>query len=129
MKHYSVNIQVDFAEPRTMPLTQRSDGPWRAAGYFQYFYCTENSKEEAKKMAIEHVIAHEEDIDSCQIRCDRLAWMRLLASYDELVGSSMGNLTQEMFENRHEYGIWYCSKKQYYVTEADYAASIDEDDL
>ena len=65
MKHYSVDIQVDFDKQRTMPPTKWSDGPWRAVGYFQYFCCTDNSKEKATKMAIDHVIAHEEDVDSC----------------------------------------------------------------
>ncbi len=129
MKHYSVDIQVDFDKPRTMPPAKWSNGPWQAVGYFQYFYCTDQSKEKAKKIAIEHVISNETDVTSCQIRCDRIAWMRRLTSYDQLSGCSMGELTQEMFDNRNEYGIWYCSTKKYYVSEADYAASIDEDDL
>ncbi len=129
MKHYSIHIQVDFDKPRTIPPKTSSDEPRRAVGYFQYFFCTDTSKEKAKKMAIDHVMANEEDITSCQIRCDRIAWMRNLTSCEELADCTLTKLTQEMFENRHQYGIWYHSSKEYYGSEADYAASIDEADL
>ena len=76
MKHYSIDIQVDFNKPRTMPPTKRSDVPWRAVGYFQYFYCTDTSKEKAKKMAIDHVITKEQDIDAYTESC-HFRWLCL----------------------------------------------------
>ena len=59
MKYYSVDIQVDFEVPRGMPPQLASDKPWRAVGYFQYFYCTERSKEKAKQLVLDFVRRHE----------------------------------------------------------------------
>ena len=53
LKCYSVDILVDFDTPIEMP--QGSGRPWKAAGYFQYFYCTESSKEKAKQLVLDFV--------------------------------------------------------------------------
>jgi len=37
------------------------------------------------------------------------------------------DLTDEIFEKRNEIGIWYFGSKEYYVSEADYAAFMPED--
>jgi hypothetical protein len=36
-------------------------------------------------------------------------------------------LTEEMFEKRDQIGIWFIGEKEYYVSEADYAASMYEE--
>jgi hypothetical protein len=59
-----------------MPPWQGSSKPWRAVGYFRYIYCSERSKEKAKKLALDFVIRHEEFPERCQFKCDRIAWMR-----------------------------------------------------
>ena len=111
-----------------MPPGKGSKGPWRAVGYFQYFFCSDKSKEKAKQMALDFVRANEADPETCRLRCDRIAWMRGQTSREELAGCCMGELTQEMFERRHDHGIWFHSDKQYYVSEADSAASLTEED-
>jgi len=124
MKQYSVSIQVDFDEPRVMPPGKGSKAPWNAIGYFRYFYCSDVSKDKAKQMALDFVNTNETGPEACRFRCDHIAWMRGLTSRDQIPG----RLTQEMFEKRHEHGIWYDSDKQYYVSEADSAASWTDED-
>lgn len=36
-------------------------------------------------------------------------------------------LTKEMFEKRDQIGIWFIGEKEYYVSEADHAASMNEE--
>jgi len=122
MKYYSVDIQVDFEEPRVMPPGKGRERPLRAAGYFRYFYCSDRSKEKAKQQVLDFVRMDEVAPETCRFRCDRIAWMRWLTSIDAIGGGLMSSLTKEMYERRHEYGIWGDSGKQYYVSEADAAA-------
>jgi hypothetical protein len=129
MKQYSIDIHVEFEEPKAMPADKGSKGPWRAVGYFQYFYCSDNSKEKAKQMVIDFIKTSELEPETYRIKCERIAWIRGLTSRHQLVGHCKGGLTQEIFERRHDHGIWFHSEKQHYVGEADYAASITENDL
>ena len=128
MKQYSVDIQVDFDAPRAMLLGEGIKGPWRAVGYFRYFYCSDESKDKAKQMVLKFVRANETDPEKCRFRCDHIAWMRGLISKDQIGNGFVGPLTQEMFEKRHNHGIWCDSGKQYYVSEADSVASWTEED-
>ena len=36
------------------------------------------------------------------------------------------DLTREMFERRDQIGIWFTGEKEYYVSEEDYSASLNE---
>ena len=128
MKHYSVDIQVDFDAPRVMSSGKGRTGPWRAIGYLRYFFCSDSSKEKAKQQVLDFVRADETEPETCRFKCVRIAWMRTLTSMDQIAGGCMSPLTKEMFERRHEYGIWCYSDKQYYVSDADaYAAWVEED--
>jgi hypothetical protein len=129
MKQYSVDIQVDFDEPRVMPPRKRGRGAWRAVGYFRYFYCSDGSKDKAKQMVLDFARANEADPETCRFRCDRIAWMRGLTSMDQIGGGLMESLTGETFERRHECGIWCDSGQHYYVSDADAAASWTNEDL
>lgn len=111
-----------------MPPSKGSKSPWNAIGYFRYFFCSDGSKEKAKQMALDFAKVNETNPETCRFRCDRIAWMRWLTSKDQVSGGLMEPLTQEMFERRHERGIWYDSGKQYYVSEADAAAAWAEED-
>lgn len=127
MKQYSVDIQVDFEEPRVMPPGKGSKSPWRAIGYFRYFYCSDRSKDKAKQQVLDFTRMDEVAPETCRFRCDRIAWMRGLISMDQIGGGLMPSLTKEMYGRRHECGIWGDSGKQYYVSEADAAAWEEED--
>lgn len=127
MKSYSVDIQVDFDSPRDMPPRQGSSKPWRAVGYFRYIYCSERSKEKAKKLALDFVIQHEEFPERCQFKCDRIAWMRGLTTREQIAFGSATALTEEMFRKRNDIGVWFDSDKQYYVSEFDSAVSAAEE--
>ena len=83
MKYYSVDIQVDFYTPCKMP--PRSGRPWRAAGYFQFFYCTEISKEKAKQLVLDFVRKNEINPESCKFKCDRISWIRSLKKREQWV--------------------------------------------
>jgi len=126
MKYYSVRIQVDFDKPRDMPALTPSGKPWRAVGYFQSFYCTEKSKEKAKKLVLDFYEESEINLESCKFKFEHSAWMRGLKNREQLSIVSH-DLTDEMFEKRNQIGIWYFGSKEYYVSEADYAASTLED--
>ena len=123
MKQYSVDIQVDFEEPRLIPPGKGNKQALRAVGYFRYFYCSAGSKDKAKQMALDFVRFHETHPKTCRFRCDRVAWMRGLTSVDQLAHTMMG-LTEHMFERRHNQGVWCDSGKQYYVSEADSLESL-----
>ena len=127
MKPYSVDIQVDFDAPRDMPPREGSSKAWRAVGYFRYLYCSERSKEKAKKLAMDFVIADEDYPDRCHFKCDRIAWMRGLTAREQIAFGSVAELTEEMFQRRNEIGVWLDSGKHYYVSELDYAASMAEE--
>jgi hypothetical protein len=122
LKCYSVDILVDFDTPREMP--QGSGRPWKAAGYFQYFYCTESSKEKAKQLVLDFVRKREMTPESCNFKCDRIAWMRSLEKREQIVRSFTADLTDELFQKRNEIEIWYYSKKEYFVSETDYLAFL-----
>ncbi|MEN8263888.1 MAG: hypothetical protein ABFR82_10520 [Nitrospirota bacterium] len=123
MKYYSVDIQVDFDTPRDMQPRSASEKPWRAIGYLQYFLCTEKSKENAKQLVLNHVRKKETNPDNCKFNCDRIAWMRDLKNREQL-STAIGDLNDEMFAKRDHIGIWYCGEKEYFISEADYAASL-----
>jgi hypothetical protein len=128
MKQYSVDIQVDFDKPREIPPLEGHKDPARAVGYFRYFYCSAGSKDEARRMALEFTREDEAAPERCRFKCERIAWMRGLTSRDQLVSLSPVKLTEEMFEQRHNHGIWWDGGKEYYVSEADAAASLTEGD-
>jgi len=109
VKYYSVDIVVDFDTPREMP--QGSGRPWKAAGYFQYFYCTESSKEKAKQVVLDFVRKREVTPESSNFKCDRIAWMRSLEKREQIVRSCTADLTDELFQKRNEIGIWSGSMK------------------
>lgn len=128
MKYYSVDIQVDFDVPREVSPAMWSGKPFPAVGYFQYFYCTERSKERAKAVALEFVRNHEEYPDRCRIKCDRIAWMNLVRRREDLaIGAAVG-LTDEMFAARDRIGIWWQGERGYYVSERDAAIACEEAD-
>lgn len=126
MRYYYINIQVDFETPRTMPPLTNSEKPWKSVGYFQTFYCTEQSKEEAKNKVHQYFLENEENPSTCQIRYDSVAWMRYLTDIKDLTHGYDSDLTEEMFANRDKIGIWYSGEKRYYVSEEDYAAAMLE---
>ena len=128
MKCYSVDIQVDFDAPREVLPPMSTGKPWRAVGYFQYFYCTERSKEGAKTLALDFVRSHEEHPDRCRITCDRIAWMRLLRRREDIAIGEAAGLTDEIFSTRDRIGIWWQSERGYYVSERDAAIALEEAD-
>ena len=108
--------------PRTTPGKS-----WRTVGYFQSFYCTEKSKEKAKQLVLEFYKENETNPESCNFRFERSAWMRGLRKRKQL-SIVVHDLTDEMFDKRNQIGIWYLGDQEHYVSEADYAASIMEDE-
>jgi len=50
--------------------------------------------------------------------------MRNLTEREQLMCSFTVDLTKELFEKRNELGIWYYGKKEYFVSETDYVASL-----
>ena len=126
MKYYSVDIQVDFARPREIPPPARSGKLWAAVGYFQYFYCSERSKESAKDLALGFVRKNEELARECRIRCIRVAWMRTLRNREEIAFGEAAGLTDAMFAKKDQIGIWFHSERGYYVSELDAALDSEE---
>lgn len=107
-----------------MPPSTSSGKPWKSVGYFQTFYCTEKSKEKAKSLVCQYFIKNEEDLSDCRFRFDHVAWMRMLTEIEGLTFGYESDLTEEMFANRHKIGIWYSGRREYYVSEKDYAIGI-----
>lgn len=128
MKYYCIIIQVDFDSPRSMSPLSPSAEPWRAVGYFQQFYCTEQSKEKARKLIHDYFLKNEDNLTTCKFRFDHVAWMQGVSNREQLIRGNT-ELTEEMFNERDKIGIWFCDKKGYYVSEEDYAASAPEEDL
>ena len=126
MKYYSVDIQVDFARPREIPPQAGSGKPWAAVGYFQYFYCSERSKQRAQELALDFVRKNEGLAGECRIRCIRAAWMRTLRDREEIAFGEAAGLTEAMFAKKDEIGIWFHSEKGYYVSELDAALDSEE---
>ncbi|MFC1535311.1 hypothetical protein ACFL7M_18335 [Thermodesulfobacteriota bacterium] len=119
---------MDFETPRVMPPLPNSEKRWKSVGYFQTFYCTEKSKEKAKKLVHQYFLENEENPPTCQFKYDRIAWMRDLTDIEDLTHGYDSELTEEMFANRDKIGIWYSGKKEYYMSEEDYTAEmIDEE--
>ena len=127
MKYYNVIIQVDSAAPRQMPPLRSSERPWRAVGYFRTFFCTEHSKEKAKKLVQDYFLQNEDNAISCKFRFERVAWMRGLTKREQIAQGITPDLTEEMFNKRDQIGIWYYGEKDHYVSEEDYAASEVEE--
>lgn len=101
-----------------------SENPWKSVGYFQSFYCTAKSKDNAKKLVHQYFLEREDNPSACQFKFDRVAWMRTLTHIEDLKQGYDAELTEEMFANRNTIGIWYIGRKDYYVSEEDYAAAV-----
>ena len=129
MRYYYVNLQVDFKKSRKMPSRPDSQKEWNSAGYFQTFYCTEESKEKAKKLVYQYFLKNESDPSNCQIKYDHVAWMRSVTKLEELAHGMDSELTQQMFNSRDKIGIWYVGEKGYYVSEEDYCAEMEEESI
>jgi hypothetical protein len=129
MRYYYINIQVAFESPRKMPPLPTSEKPWKTVGYFQEFYCTEESKEKAKKLVHQYFLKNEENSSTCQFQYDRVAWMRDLNNIEDLTHGYNSGLTEEMFANRDKIGIWYPGKKEYYISDEDYAVEMIKDEF
>jgi hypothetical protein len=128
MRYYAIRIQVDFDKPREMPPLPSSGKRWLSTGYFQTFYCSEKSKDKAKQLVRDFYRKNEVKPDACYFRFEHSAWMRGITRREQLSIVSH-DLNEEMFEKRNEIGIWFIGEKEYYVSEADYAASMDEEML
>jgi hypothetical protein len=126
MRYYIIRIQVDFETPREMPPLPASGKQWRPVGYFQAFYCTEKSAEKAKEFVRNFYQENEVNPDACKFKFEHSVWLRGITRREQL---SMGSrqLTEEMFEKRDQIGIWFIGEKEYYVSEADYDASMYDD--
>jgi len=121
MRYYIIRIQVDFETPREMPPLASSGKQWRSIGYFQTFYCTEKSTEKAKQLVHDFYRKNEINPDACKFRFEHSVWMRGITRLEQLSMVSHG-LTEEMFEKRDQIRIWFIGEKEYYVSEAGYAA-------
>lgn len=123
MRYYVIRIQVDFETPREMPPLPASGKQWRSIGYFQTFYCTEKSKGKAEQLVRDFYRKNEVTPDACKFKFEHSVWLRGITRREQL---SMGSrqLTEEMFEKRDQIGIWFIGEKEYYVSEADYDASM-----
>ena len=128
MRYYAIRIRVDFNKPREMPPLPSSGKRWRSIGYFQTFYCSEKSTEKAKHLVHDFYQKNEINPEACSFRFEHSAWMRGITRREQLSIVSH-ELTEEMFENREQIGIWFIGEKEYYVSEADYAASMDDEIL
>ena len=122
MRYYVIRIKVDFETPREMPPLPSSGKQWRSVGYFQTFYCTEKSKEESKQLVRDFYRKHEVNPDVCKFRFEHSVWLRGITKQEQL-SMVTHDLTEEMFGKRDQIGIWFIGEKEYYVSEADYAAS------
>jgi hypothetical protein len=125
-RYYIIRIQVDFETPREMPPLPSSGKQRRSIGYFQTFYCTEKSTEKAKQLVRDFYRKNEVNPDACKFRFEHSVWLRGITRREQLSMVSH-ELTEEMFEKRDQIGIWFIGEKEYYVSEADYAASMYEE--
>ena len=126
MRYYVIRIQVDFETPREMPPLSSSEKQWRSIGYFQTFYCTEKSAEKAKQLIRDFYHNNEVNPDACKFKFEHSVWLRGITKREQL-SMVTHELTEEMFEKRDQIGIWFIGEKEYYVSEADYAASMYEE--
>ncbi|MBW2201748.1 MAG: hypothetical protein JRF71_13080 [Deltaproteobacteria bacterium] len=126
MRYYIIRIQVDFETPREMPPLPSSGKQWRSIGYFQTFYCTEKSTEKAKQLVRDFYRKNEINPDACKFRFEHSVWMRGITRIEQLSMVSH-ELTEEIFGKRDQIGIWFIGEMEHYVSEADYAASMDEE--
>ena len=126
MRYYNMRIQVDFETPHEMPPPPSSGKQWQSIGYFQTFYCTEKSTEKAKQLVRDFYRKNEINPDVCKFRFEHSVWMKGITRLNQLSMVSH-ELTEEMFEKRDQIGIWFIGEKEYYVSEADYAASMYEE--
>jgi len=126
MRYYVIRIQVDFETPREIPPLPSSGKQWRSKGYFQTFYCTEKSAEKAKQLVRDFFRKNEVNPDTCKFRFEHSVWLRGITRREQLSMVSK-ELTQEMFDKRDQIGIWFIGENEYYVSEADYAASMYEE--
>ena len=121
-----MRIQVDFEKPREMPPLPSSGKQWRSIGYFQTFYCTEKSKEKAKQLVRDFYRRNEVNPHACTFRFEHSVWLRGITRREQLSMVSH-ELTEEMFGKRDQIGIWFIGEKEYYVSQADYVASMYEE--
>ena len=126
MRYYIIRIQIDFETPREMPPLRSSGKKWRSIGYYQTFYCTAKSTEKAKQLVRDFYQKNEINPDGCKFRFEHSVWMKGITRLNQLSMVSH-ELTEDMFEKRNQIGIWFIGEKEYYVSEADYAASMYEE--
>jgi hypothetical protein len=129
MRYYYIYLQVNFKKPRKMPPKPDSNKAWNSVGYFQTFYCTEVSKEKAKKFVYQYFRENESDSSNCQIKYERVAWMRTVTKFEDLALGIEPGLTQQMFDKRNKIGIWYAGEKDYYISEEDYYAEVAKEPI
>ncbi|MBN1225572.1 MAG: hypothetical protein JXA79_01145 [Deltaproteobacteria bacterium] len=122
MRYYILRTRVDFDKPREMTQLS-SEKQYRSIGYTRFFYCTEKSAEKAKQLVRDFYRKIEPDPDDFNFKIEHCLWMKGITRRDELSLVSP-DLTQGMFEKRNQVGIWYIGEKDYFLSEADYAALL-----
>jgi len=101
------------------------DKPWRSVGYYQSFFCSETSKDKAKLLVAEFYYKKEGESDRDKFRYKIVVQMHSQTTLDQL-SIPNNHLTEEMFENRKQTGIWYIGAEEYYVSDSDCAASMTD---
>lgn len=126
MNHYDIIIEVNFQEPREMPALPDSGESWRSAGYLQQFYCTEESVEQAKALVLQHFRKNEPQPESSELHFFRVDPLQRLEKFEHFAHHADPAFTQEMFEQRHQYGIWFHGEQAHFSSEEELAASLPE---
>jgi hypothetical protein len=125
MRYYVLQTRVDFDTPREM-VQLPSEKQYRSVGYARIFYCTEKSAEKAKQIVRDYYQINKIDPECCNFKIEHCLWMKGITSYNELSLISP-ELTEGMFEKRNQVGIWHVGEKEYFLSEADYAALLFDD--
>lgn len=120
MRYYIIRTRVDFDTPREIAQLS-SEKPYRSIGYYRIFYCSEKSAEKAKQLVRDFYQKNEIDPDIRNLKIEHCLWMKGITRYGEISLISP-DLTEGMFEKRNQVGIWYIGEKDYFLSEADYAA-------
>ena len=80
----------------------------------------------AKQLVRNFYQGNEIDPDGCKFKFEHSVWLKGITRLEELSIVSH-DLTKEMFERRDQIGIWFTGEKEYFVSEADCAASMYEE--
>jgi len=80
----------------------------------------------AKRLVRNFYQENETNPDACKFRFEHSVWLRGITRLEQLSMVSH-ELTEEMFKKRDQIGIWFIGEKEYYVSEADYAALMYEE--